>query len=309
MGTFTTVMSHLLVSIIGPTAIGKTAKSITLAQAFDTEIISADSRQFFKEMRIGTAVPSVEELTAVPHHFIQHISVDDAYDVGDFEQEALQVLEDLYKKHQVVFMVGGSGLYVDAVSKGLDYFPPVSPEVRAQLNAEVAAGNLQALQEELKLVDPNYAAQVELKNPRRLVRALEVYRSSGQPYSSFLNQPKPQRPFKTLKVGLKASRELVYNRIERRVDIMIEQGLLAEAKSLYPQRYKNALNTIGYKELYRYFDGEWTLDFAIAEIKKNTRRFAKRQLTWFRKDENITWFDYACDPSEIENFIRLQMKR
>lgn len=299
-------MTKTLISVVGPTAIGKTAKSIGIAQELQTEIISADSRQFYKEMNIGTAVPSPEELKAVPHHFIQHISVDDAYDVGDFEKDALKKLNILFKKNDFVVMVGGSGLYVKAVSEGLDEFPPVDPKVREALNELFAKEGIRPLQERLQEADPEYAAKADMHNPRRIIRALEVYLSSGKPFSSFLNQKKMPRPFKTIQIGLKAPRQIIYERIEQRVDIMIESGLLKEAESLYPQRHKNALNTIGYKELYNYLDGDWSLDFAISEIKKNTRRFAKRQLTWFRKSENIHWFSYKTPAREIVEFILSQ---
>jgi len=299
-------MTKTLISVVGPTAIGKTAKSIGIAKELQTEIISADSRQFYQEMNIGTAVPSPEELKAVPHHFIQHISVDDAYDVGDFEKDALKKLNTLFKKNDFVVMVGGSGLYVKAVSEGLDEFPPVDPEVREQLNELFAKEGIRLLQEKLLEADPEYAAKADIHNPRRIIRALEVYLSSGKPYSSFLNQKKMPRSFKAIQIGLKAPRQIIYERIEQRVDIMIESGLLKEAESLYPQRHKNALNTIGYKELYNYLDGDWSLDFAISEIKKNTRRFAKRQLTWFRKSENIHWFSYKTPAREIVEFILSQ---
>lgn len=293
--------------MIGPTAIGKTNKSIALAQAFNTEIISADSRQFYKEMKIGTAVPSAEELARVPHHFVQHIFVDDNYDVGNFEKDALLKLEELFKKHQVVFLVGGSGLFVKAVCEGLNKFPDLKPEIRKKLNTAFKEKGLQFLQEELKRADPEYYEEVDINNHRRIIRALEIYRSSGKPYSYFLHQEKEPRPFQTIKIGLKAPREVLYQRIEKRVDIMMTDGLLKEAEKLYPQRHKNALNTIGYKELYNYIEKKYDLDSAVNEIKKNTRRFAKRQLTWFRRDPEINWFEYDCEADEIENFIRTQI--
>lgn len=297
-------MNNYLITVTGPTAIGKTSKSVALAKYFDTEILSADSRQFFKEMCIGTAVPNLKEQEGVAHHFVQHISVDDAYSVGDFEKDALEKLRQLFKKHRYVFMVGGSGLYVKAVNEGLDKFPHIQPGLRKKLNEKAANGEFVSLQNQLKELDPQYAQTVDLQNRHRVIRALEVCLSSGKPFSSFLNRERPQRPFKSIKIGLSAPREILYERIERRVDIMLEKGLLDEAKTLYPQRHKNALNTIGYKELYRHIAGEWTLEFAIEEIKKNTRRFAKRQLTWFRRDKSIHWFPYNCTAHEIANFIR-----
>ncbi|MFL1011408.1 tRNA (adenosine(37)-N6)-dimethylallyltransferase MiaA [Flavisericum labens] len=288
-----------LISIIGPTAIGKTALSIKLAQHFNTEIISADSRQFYKEMHIGTAAPTSDELNAAKHHFIHHKSIHDNYNVGTFEKDALNCLKTLFKEHNIVIMVGGSGLYVDAVTKGLDHFPEVDDSIREALNADLKNKGLPYLQEKLKTLDHIANNTIAIDNPHRVIRALEVCIGSGQPYSSFLNKGKEHRDFKTLSIGLSAERPIIYNRIEKRVDIMMEQGLLEEAKALFEYKDMNALNTVGYKELFKYFEGEWTLDFAISEIKKNTRRFAKRQLTWFRKQEGTLWFDYLNDATDI----------
>lgn len=285
-------MSNYLISIVGATAIGKTALSIKLANHFQTEIISCDSRQFFKEMSIGTAVPSEEEQNAAIHHFIQHISIFDNYNVGQFEKDAIAKLDELFQKHKVVIMVGGSGLYVDAVLKGLDEFPKVDPKIREQLNQELAEKGIASLQEQLLELDPIYYKKVALENPHRLIRALEICIGSGKPYSSFLKAETTQRNFTSIKIGLTADREIIYDRINRRVDIMMNEGLLEEAKALYPHKKLNALQTVGYRELFSHFDGDFTLDFAISEIKKNTRRFAKRQGTWFRRDENTSWFDY-----------------
>lgn len=293
-----------LVSIVGPTAIGKTSLSIKLAQAFSSEIISADSRQFFKEMSIGTAVPSKEELTAIKHHFIQHISVQQSYSVGDFEREVIQKLDTLFAKHSVLFMVGGSGLYVKAVNEGLDKFPKIDPKIREELNAEFKENGLSGLGVQLKKSDPIYAQKVDLQNPQRVIRALEICIGSGKAYSYFLNQHQAKRNFKVLKIGLTAPRELIYHRINERVDIMMANNLLEEARALYPQRKLNALNTVGYKELFHYFDQKSNLSDAVSEIKKNTRRFAKRQLTWFRKDEGIKWFSYDDSPEDIVNYIQ-----
>lgn len=301
-------MEKYLVCIIGPTAIGKTSKSIDFAKNFDTEIISADSRQFYKEMKIGTAVPTATELAAAPHHFIQHISVDDDYPVGEFEKDAIVKLEQLFQKHDVVFMVGGSGLFIDAVTKGLDKFPEVDSGLRERLNNQLTQEGLASLQQELKNLDPVYAEKVDMKNPRRIIRALEICISSGKPFSSFLNQPKPDRFFKTIKIGLEAPREILYQRINQRVDQMVENGLVEEAKILYPQRHKKSLNTIGYKELYAHFEQEYSLDFAIAEIKKNTRRFAKRQMTWFRRDKSIKWFSYDRPSDEIIEYLHQKIE-
>jgi tRNA dimethylallyltransferase len=276
-------MTNYLISIIGPTAIGKTSLSIKLAKAFETEIISSDSRQFYKEMNIGTAVPSKEELSEVKHHFIQHLSIEDEYSVGDFERDAIQTLDQLFKKHKVVVMVGGSGLFIDAITKGLDKFPNIDLEIRKKLNRELTEKGLAFLQNQLKELDPETYNTIARDNPRRVTRALEVCLQSGKPYSSFLSQDKAKRNFKVITVGLTASREIIYSRINQRVNIMIEKGLIEEAKKLFPKKDLNALDTVGYKELFEYFEGNYTLDFAIEEIKKNTRRFAKRQNTWFKK--------------------------
>ncbi len=292
-------MKKTLISIVGPTAIGKTKLAITLAQHFNTEILSADSRQFFKEMRIGTAVPSEEELESAPHHFIQHKSIREPYSVGDFERDAIDFLESLFQKKDIGVLVGGSGLYVDAVTKGLDNFPKIDPSIRTKLNAELQEHGITHLQEQLKELDASYYAQVDLGNPHRLIRALEVCIGSGKPYSSFINQEKPKRPFDVYTVGVTADREIIYDRINRRVDLMLEEGLLEEANSVYQFKELNALQTVGYKELFKHFDGEWELDFAISEIKKNTRRFAKRQLTWFRKNEGTLWVDFEENTVEI----------
>lgn len=292
---------NLLITIVGPTAIGKTALSIQLATHFNAEIISCDSRQFYKEMTIGTAVPSLEELNAVPHHFIQNRSVFEDYNVGDFERDALIKLNELFKTNTVVIMVGGSGLYVDAVLNGLDYFPKVAPEIRQQLNEQLDTQGIIYLQNQLKELDLETYNTITLDNPQRVIRALEVCIGSGLPYSSFKNKPKEKRNFTSIKIGLNAEREIIYNRINQRVDIMMDEGLLEEAKALYPHKKLNALQTVGYRELFSYFDEIISKDFAIEEIKKNTRRFAKRQLTWFRKDISIHWFDYQ---SSLETVLK-----
>lgn len=296
-------MHNFLINILGPTAIGKTSLSIEVARHFYTEIISADSRQFFKEMSIGTAVPEKEELAAVPHHFIQHISIENNYSVGDFEREAIKKLELLFKKHSIAVMVGGSGLYVKAVTEGLDDFPEVDPEIRKNLNQHLQTDGIDWLQKKLFVLDPDYYRTADVQNPHRLIRALEICIETGKPFSSFLKQDKMKRAFKSIKIGLTANREMIYERINKRVDIMIENGLVQEAKSLYSKKDLNALNTVGYKELFQYFDGETDLETAVSEIKKNTRRFAKRQLTWFRKDPEIKWFEYNEEPEKIFEYI------
>lgn len=296
-------MNKVLISIVGPTAIGKTALGIKVAQHFNTGIISADSRQFFQEMAIGTAVPSADELQAVPHHFIQHKSIEEPYSVGEFERDAINKLNELFAEQGEVVMVGGSGLYVRAVTEGLDDFPEIDPAIRLELNAMLQREGIQKLQAQLQSLDPVYFSEVDRENPHRLIRALEICLGTGRPYSTFRKKKTADRPFRNLKIGLTADRKIIYDRINRRVDLMMQQGLLEEAHKLYPQRELNALNTVGYKELFKYFDGEWELEVAISEIKKNTRRFAKRQLTWFRKDPEITWFDHATPIDEIISFI------
>lgn len=302
--------SSYLICIVGPTAIGKTALSISLAKTFSTPIISADSRQFYKEMSIGTAVASTQELASAPHYFIQHKSVTEPYSVGDYEREALDKITELYKEHNRLILVGGSGLYVDAVTKGLDQFPKVDSKIREELNNRLKEESLRDLQLELKTLDPLYYKQVDIHNPHRVIRALEVSIGSGKPYSSFLNQGRGKRPFKALYVGLRADREIMYQRINTRVDLMMKQGLLEEAKSLHHLKDLNALKTVGYKELFTYLEGQTTLDQAVDEIKKNTRRFAKRQLTWYNKKDDIHWFDYCSShrdiADKIEEFINQQ---
>ena len=297
-------MTNYLITVVGPTAIGKTALGIRLANYFNTEVISADSRQLFKEMSIGTAVPSKEELAMVKHHFIQNISIHAKYNVGMFEREAIAKLNELFEQKQAVVMVGGSGLYVDAVIKGLDDFPPVKPDIRANLTEKLNTEGIESLQQLLKDLDPEHYSNIDLNNTQRLIRALEVCLSSGKSYSSFLAKNNTTRNFETIKIGLHAEREIIYDRINKRVDIMMQNGLEAEARSLFELKELNALQTVGYRELFEYFEGKLSQEEAISEIKKNTRRFAKRQLTWFRRDQTINWFDYETPSEEIIEMIK-----
>jgi len=298
-----------LITIVGPTAIGKTALSIALAQHFKCEIVSCDSRQFFKEMTIGTAVPNQEELQAAKHHFIQNKSIFDNYTVGDYEKEALQKIEELFQTNDFAILIGGSGLYVDSVLKGFDEFPEINPEIRSEVNSNYEKLGIAYLQEKLKVLDPEYFQKITsenpqtLQNPQRMMRFTEVCIGTGKPYSSFLNQKKNNRDFTPILIGLDADRQVIYSRINQRVDIMINEGLLEEAKKLHPNKELNALQTVGYRELFSYLDGEFSLPFAIEEIKKNTRRFSKRQLTWFKRNEATKWFDYAAPKSEITAYI------
>ncbi len=291
---------------MGPTAIGKTATSIALSGFFNSEIISADARQFYKELRIGTAVPSPSELDEVPHHFIHHISIERDYTVGDYENDAIHLIENKFKEKDKLFLVGGSGLYVDAVVKGLDNFPVVSPKIREELQKLFLESGISTLQKKLKQLDPEYYEVVDKNNAHRLIRALEVCIGSGKPYSSFLKKKSKKRNFNVLKIGLKAERKLLYDRINKRVDLMMEAGLLNEAKELYDRSHLNALQTVGYKELFLYLNNEITLEKAVEEIKKNSRRYAKRQLTWLRKDEEIKWFEFDEDVNQIIEYIKLK---
>ena len=302
-------MTKYLVCIVGPTAIGKTALSLEVAHHFNTEIISCDSRQFYKEMSIGTAIPTKEELESITHHFIQHISIHDEYNVGQFEKNVIPTIEKLFLQKDVLVLVGGSGLYQRAVTHGLDEFPKIDPGIRETLNAQLEAEGLDFLKNKLKALDIDSYQQLDTGNPHRVIRALEVTIGSGKPYSSYLSNPAIERSFKILQIGLKADREELYNRINMRVDRMMDEGLYDEARALYPYRSLNALNTVGYKELFKVIEGEWDLEFAVSEIKKNTRRFAKRQLTWYRKNEDVIWFDFDLPYEDIIKRIELQIKK
>jgi tRNA dimethylallyltransferase len=279
-----------LIVIVGPTAIGKTRLSIQVAKQFKAEIISADSRQFFKEMSIGTAKPSITELAAVPHHFVDFISVRDDYSAGQFERDALAKINDLHKKHHVVVMVGGSGLYINAVCNGFDELPR-SLEIRKVLMSRLETEGLEVLADELQNLDPDYHKQIEVQNTQRVIRGLEVCLVSGKTYTSFRAGKKVIRPFKMIKIGLKEERSLINERINLRVDKMIEDGLIDEVKNLSGYKSLNALKTVGYREIFEYLNGTCTLDEAVENIKKNTRNFAKRQMTWFKRDGEITWYN------------------
>ena len=300
---------NYLITIIGPTAIGKTSLSIALAQEFNCDIISCDSRHFYKEIKIGTAVPSDDELAAAPNHFIQNKSIFDNYTVGDFEKEAITELDDLFEKNNIQIMVGGSGLYVDAILKGFDNFPEIDNAIREKITTDFEELGLDYLQQKLNELDPDFYQKImlenpqTLQNPQRMKRFVEVCIGTGKPYSSFLNQNKNERNFTPIIIGLEAEREIMYNRINHRVDIMIAEGLVEEAQNLYSNKQLNALQTVGYRELFDYFDGKTSLDFAVEEIKKNTRRFSKRQLTWFKRTENAKWFDYLSDKKNIIDYI------
>jgi len=302
-------MNKYLITIVGPTAIGKTSLSIEIAKHFNAEIISSDSRQFFKEMSIGTAVPSEEELNQVKHHFIQNISIHDDYNVGQFEKDVVMTLNNIFKENDIVIMVGGSGLYVDAVLKGLDDFPEVDPKIREELKSQLDKNGIQSLQEQLKKLDIETYQKIDIENHQRVIRALEICIGTNKSYSSFLTDKTKERNFIPMKIGLTTDRNIIYDRINQRVDIMMENGLLNEVKKLIQYKDLNALQTVGYKELFSYIQGDISIEFAISEIKKNTRRFAKRQLTWYRKDKEIQWFDFKEDRQHIIEFIKEKIKK
>jgi tRNA dimethylallyltransferase len=278
-----------LLVVLGPTASGKTELAVKIAQWLSTEIISADSRQFYHELSIGTAKPSAEQLAAVPHHFIGHISVQQHYNISQFEQDTLKLLHELFLNHDIVIMCGGSGLYIDAVCHGIDEQPAHHPVIRKSLVSEYMVKGIEYLQEELLRLDPVYYRQVDLSNPNRMIRALEVCLMTGKPYSSFRSGQLKKREFRIVKLGMDVSREELRRRIDQRVDFMMDHGLLGEVMTNACFRHLNALNTVGYKELFEYLDGRMTLDEATEKIRINTRRYAKRQMTWFRKDQEIQW--------------------
>lgn len=309
----------VLVVIAGPTASGKTKTAIQLAQHFQTEIISADARQFYREMNIGTAKPSEEELRTVTHHFINSISVHDDYNAGKYETEALKVLKDIFHGKKIAVLVGGSGLFLRAVTDGLDDLPSGDEKIREELNELLKKKGIEALQELLKEKDSEYYSMVDTKNPRRLMRALEVYLSTGKPFSSFHSKrqgahantaetQQNKRDFVTVKIGLQLEKEKLYKRINQRVDEMMKSGLLDEVKKLFSLRHLNALHTVGYTELFDYLEGKMNLEQAVDKIKQHTRNYAKRQMTWFKKEDNITWFE-AEDLKGIKNFIDKKLAR
>lgn len=294
-----------LIVITGPTASGKTAASISLAQHFHAPVLSADSRQFFLEMNIGTAKPTPAELKKAEHHFIGHLSIHDDYDAGKFEADALKLVEQLFQKHSIVLMAGGSGMYIDAVCKGFDPLPETDELLREELTAVYKEKGIEALQKLLSELDPKHYYAVDLNNPHRLIRALEICIGTGKPYSSFRKGEPKERDFNIIKIGLELERKELYARIDARVDKMMEDGLLEEVRSLQEFKHLNALQTVGYRELFAYLDGEISLEEAVEKIKQDTRNFAKRQLTWFRKDKDITMFA----PSDIKGMVKFIEKK
>ncbi len=300
-------MPKTLVVLTGPTGIGKTSVGITIAQHFNTEIVSSDSRQLFKELSIGTAVPEANELNAVKHHFIQTHSINENYNASRYETESLKLLDQLFQSKNIVVMVGGSMLYIDAICKGIDVMPDADPEIRASLKKQLDENGIENLRRQLKTLDPDYFKTVDLKNPNRIIHALEISIQTGKPYSSFRSNKAKPRPFSIVKIALNCDREILHNRINLRVDKMIQAGLETEARTVYPQKHLNSLNTVGYRELFAFFDGDISREKAIELIKRNSRRYARKQITWFRKDENVNWFE-PSQTEEIIQFIESQLQ-
>ena len=288
--------------ILGPTASGKTTLSIELAKKLNTEIISCDSRQFYKELKIGSAPPSKEQLQKIKHHFIQHLSIKENYNIGRFEEDSIKKISSLFKIYDNLILVGGSGLYIDAVCNGLDNIPQTPQEIRDRINNEFSEKGINWLQEKVKKIDLDFYQKSDISNPQRLKRCLEVYQNTGEKISSFYKKEKRKRDFKIIKIGISIEREKLYNRINQRVDQMIKNGLIDEAKKLFQYQKLNALNTVGYKELFDFFDNKIDIETAVEDIKKNSRRLSKRQITWFKRDKQINWFKINKE-NEIIKFI------
>lgn len=296
-----------LVVLLGATGVGKTELSLQLAEKFKSPIVSADSRQFYKELKIGTATPTDVQLQRVAHYFIANKSITETYSCGQYELDVLALLSNLFLTNDVIFLVGGSMLYIDAVCNGIDDLPTIDPLVREEMQNVYKKHGLEFLRNQLRLVDPVYYAKVDLRNAKRIIHALEIYMMTKRPFSSFHKQTKKERPFRIIKIGLTREREELYNRINVRVDEMIANGLEDEARNLFPFRGENALDTVGYKEFFKYFDGEWTKNFAIEKIKQNTRNYAKKQIAWFNKDKTILWF-HPSEYSKVEKCLSQMLK-
>lgn len=296
-----------LIVLIGPTGVGKTELSLKIAEACNTEIISSDSRQLYADLKIGTAAPTDEQLARVRHHFVGTLQLTDYYSAARYEEEVIKKLDELFRTHTAVLMTGGSMMYIDAVCKGIDDIPTIDNETRKLMLERYEKEGLEQLCAELKLLDPEYYTQVDTKNPKRVIHALEVCYMTGKTYTSFRTRSQKQRSFHILKIGLKREREELYDRINRRVDLMMEEGLLEEARAVYPYRHLNSLNTVGYKELFKYFDGEWELPFAIEKIKQNSRIYSRKQMTWFKRDTDIAWF-HPNQETEILAYIKQQLR-
>lgn len=295
-------MKKSLIVITGPTAVGKTDLCLDVAKRFDIPIINADSRQIFRELKIGTARPTDEQMAQVHHDFVAILGLEDYYSASLFEQQVLALLEQQFAKRDYALMTGGSMMYIDAVCDGIDDIPTIDDETRTLMKRRLAEEGLEALVAELKQLDPEYYEIVDRQNPRRVVHALEICQMTGKTYTSFRKRETRQRPFDIIKIGLNRPREELYERINKRVDQMMDNGLLEEAKALYPKRHLNALNTVGYKELFDYIDGRWSLEEAIERMKGNTRRYARKQLTWYKKDPRIRWF-HPDETEQIINYI------
>lgn len=294
--------------LIGPTGVGKTDLSLSLAEYLATDIISADSRQMYADLKIGTAAPTPQQLARVKHYFVGTLQLTDYYSAARYEEEVMQRLGDLFQIHDSVVLTGGSMMYVDAVCKGIDDIPTVDAETREVMKNRYNEEGLERLCAELKLLDPEYYRIVDLKNPKRVIHALEICHMTGCTYTSFRTQSHKERPFRIIKIGLTREREELYERINRRVDIMMEEGLLNEAKQVHPYKHLNSLNTVGYKELFNYIDGEWTLDFAIEKIKQNSRIYSRKQMTWFKRDTDITWF-HPEQEEDIMTFVKERLEK
>ena len=299
-------MSHTLIVLIGPTGVGKTELSLSIAEHFHTSILSSDSRQLYADLKIGTAAPTPEQLARVPHHFVGTLKLTDYYSAAQYEADVMKKLEELFSLNEVVVLTGGSMMYVDAICKGIDDIPTVDKETRELMLQKYAEEGLDHLCAELKLLDPEYYQIVDLKNPKRVIHALEICYMTGKSYTSFRTQSTKKRPFRIIKIGLTREREELYERINRRVDEMLDAGLLEEVKAVYPYKELNSLNTVGYKELFKYLDGEWTLEFAIEKIKQNSRIYSRKQMTWFKRDNEIHWF-HPDQKEEIMNYINEQL--
>lgn len=292
-----------LIVLLGPTGVGKTELSLSIAEAYHTSIVSADSRQLYADIKIGTAAPTAEQLARVPHYFVGTLDLHDYYSAAQYEMEVMKKLEELFRENDVVVLTGGSMMYIDAVCKGIDDIPTVDNETRQLMLERYEQEGLERLCAELKLLDPEYYQIVDLKNHKRVIHALEICYMTGKTFTSFRTQTQKERPFEILKIGLKREREELYERINRRVDIMMEEGLLEEARRVYPFRQLNSLNTVGYKELFNYLDDTWELPFAIEKIKQNSRIYSRKQMTWFKRDQHITWF-HPEDTAEIMSFLQ-----
>ena len=300
-------MPKNLIVLIGPTGVGKTELSLSIAESFHSSIVSADSRQLYADLKIGTAAPTPDQLARVPHHFVGTLQLTDYYSAAQYEAEVMNKLEELFKENDVVVLTGGSMMYVDAICKGIDDIPTVDKETRELMLQRYEEEGLEQLCKELKLLDPEYYSIVDLKNPKRVIHALEICYMTGKTYTSFRTRSTKERPFHIIKIGLTRDREELYDRINRRVDIMMQDGLLEEARSVYTYKHLNSLNTVGYKEMFKYLDGEWTLDFAIEKIKQNSRIYSRKQMTWFKRDTDIAWF-HPEQQKEIMQHIKSQIQ-